>query len=100
MGVRYWLQPGAGRKKYICGARNSPAKMLPSVRPVTRSMPAGVQHQAAEAGEVRLEHGLRLVAEPLPLALPVAALELVRRVLDEARHHVLPGRRHVGVAEP
>src|SRR3990170_3007997 len=42
MGVRYWFQPGAGRKKNIWGARNSPAKMLPSDSPTTRSMSSGV----------------------------------------------------------
>ena len=33
----------------------------------------------------------------LPLGLPVAAAQLVGRVLHEARHHVLAGRCHVGV---
>src|SRR2546427_356112 len=43
MGVRYCDQPGAGRKKNICGARNSPAKMFPSDRPTVRSMSSGVR---------------------------------------------------------
>src|SRR4029078_4634389 len=43
MGVRYCDQPGAGRKKNICGAKDSPAKMLPSERPTVRSMSRGVR---------------------------------------------------------
>ena len=37
------------------------------------------------------------VAQVLLLGVPVALAQLVRRVLDEARHDVLAGRRHVGV---
>ena len=76
--------------------------MLPSVSPVRRSMSTrrdhlAVQHQVAEAGEVGLEHGLGLVAEAVALGVPVAAAQLVRRVLHEARHDVLAGWGHVGV---
>ncbi len=61
-----------------------------------------VVHQVAEAGEERLQRRLHGVAEPVPLGVPVAALEVVRGVLDEAGHDVLarrapcPGRRPTG----
>ena len=58
-----------------------------------------MQHQIAEAGEERLDRGLHGVAEVLPLGVPVTALQLIRCVLDEARHHVLAGRGHVGIDE-
>ena len=41
-GVRYRAQPGTGRLKKSCSSDSSPWKMLPSVRPIRRSMSSGV----------------------------------------------------------
>src|SRR4051812_801535 len=56
-----------------------------------------VQHQVAEPGEERLQRRLHRVAERLTFGVPVAAFQLIGRVLDEAGHHVLARWRHVGV---
>src|SRR6185503_11282955 len=42
IGVRNRAQPGTGRLKKSCSSESSPWKMLPSVRPVVRSMSSGV----------------------------------------------------------
>src|ERR1700735_915437 len=44
IGVRYRAQPAAGRKKKSCSSESSPWKILPSVRPVWRSMSSGVMN--------------------------------------------------------
>ena len=56
-----------------------------------------LQDEVAEPREERLERPLDGVAQVLLLGVPVALAQVVRRVLDEARHDVLAGRRHVGV---
>src|SRR3954469_23568869 len=52
-----------------------------------------VDHEVSEAGEVALEHRLRHVTERLALRLPVAAGQLVRRGLGEAREDMPPRGR-------
>src|ERR1700751_4267207 len=42
MGVRNCAQPATGRKKNNCSSESSPCKMLPSVRPNSRSRSSGV----------------------------------------------------------
>ena len=69
------VQPGAGRKKYICGARNSPAKMLPSVSPTVRSMSSGVptsrwSTRSPKPGKNDSSVGLDRVAEAAPARCP------------------------------
>ena len=64
---------------------------------VERRDDLALQHEVGEAGEERLQRVLHVVGHVLALLGPVAALQVVRRVLDEARHDVLAGRRHVGV---
>ena len=76
--------------------------MLPSRqadRPldVERRPDLALKDEVAEAREERLERRLDGVAEALLLGVPVRLAEVVRRVLDEAAHHVLAGRRHVRI---
>src|SRR5690348_10957222 len=42
MGVRYCAHPGTGRRKKSCSSESSPWKMLPSLRPHSRSRSSGV----------------------------------------------------------
>src|ERR1700690_2762564 len=42
MGVRYRAQPATGRRKKSCSSESSPWKMLPSLRPHSRSRSSGV----------------------------------------------------------
>src|SRR4029077_8400213 len=56
-----------------------------------------LDHEVAEAREELLEGPLDRVAQVLLFGVPVALAQVVRRVLDEARHDVLAGGCHVGV---
>ena len=63
--------------------------MLPSERPddpldVEGGDDFAVEHEVAEAGEERLDGCLHGVAETVALGVPVAALEVVRRVLTRS----------------
>ena len=96
------VQPGAGRKKYICGARNSPAKMLPSDSPTVRSMSSGVTTSRCRTRSPKPgknDSSVRWTVSPRFCRSASQSLlaQVVRRVLDEARHDVLAGRRHVRI---
>src|SRR6185436_9953796 len=56
-----------------------------------------LEDEVPEAREERFQRRLDRVAEVLLLGVPVALAEVVGRVLDEARHDVLAGGRHVRV---
>ncbi len=56
-----------------------------------------MEDQVAEPGEEVFECPLHHVTEPVPLGVPVALLEVIGGVLDEARHHRLPRGGHIGV---
>ena len=75
--------------------------MLPPVRPAIRSMSQGVSTCVPTMALRRLGAYSRAcddrLAEGLALRVVPAALEVVGRVLHEARHHVVPRRRHVAV---
>ena len=103
-GVRKRAQPGAGRFTNSCSRDSSPWKMLPSVRPIVRSISRGV---STWRWRMRLRMFRRplgdgvdhRIAERLPLVVPGPLRKVVRRVLHEAAHDVLAGRRHARVDE-
>ena len=66
---------------------------------IERSDDLAVQDQRLQIRRVlgeRVDHG---IAEALALVIPGRAVQVIRRVLHEARHHVLAGRRHRRVRE-
>ena len=64
---------------------------------VERRPDLALEHEVPKAREERLERRLDGVAQPLLLGVPVAPAQVVRRVLDEAAHDRLAGRRHVRI---
>src|SRR5215217_6285015 len=61
---------------------------------VGRRQHLAVDHCVLEIRRVLVQHVEAAIGEALALIIPGTVAELVRRVLDEHRHQVLPGRRH------
>ncbi len=74
-----------------------PSREADGALDVERRAHLALQDQRAEAREERLDGRLDRVAQALLLGVPVALAQVVRRVLDEAAHDRLAGRRHVGI---
>ena len=104
-GVRYCAHPGTGRRKNSCSSASSPWKMFPSVSPNSRSRSSGVMTWRCRMMlfrcSARTPRACRRPRRRTPRAASshVPSVEVIRRVLHEAGHHVLARRRHRRVGE-